>query len=454
MKSLLPLYAFCVLGFFSSGLTAGADDEWISLFNGENLEGWVIKVTGYEVGENPGDLFRVEDGLLTVSYAGFETFNKDFGHIFTEKTYTNYRFRCEYRFIGEQVANGPKWAFRNSGIMLHSEPAEAMEINQNFPDSLEFQFLGASEDGSFRPTGSFFVVGNVVEHNGEIVTKNVQSTFQALPLNEWVQAEVFVYDSQVVHLINGQPVMSYSYPREADGTPKTSGHIALQAESHPVQFRNIEILPLPVLQTALYKWADGWRPLFNGKDLSDFTVENGKATYEVVDGVITGHTAVPSPNTFLSTKKTYRDFELVFEVKVDDHLNSGVQIRSRTGAKVNSKEGRYHGPQVEIEASPGQAGYIYGEATGRGWLSPEPKSPVPTVNQHSHFRNGEWNHYRIVAKGARIQTYINGRLVADLSDEAIYATHPEGHIGLQVHSIHKDQHPMSVSWRKLYIREL
>ncbi len=197
-----------------------------------------------------------------------------------------------------------------------------------------------------------------------------------------------------------------------------------------------------------YNASDGWKPLFNGKDLSEFTIEDGKATYQVEEGVITGTTVVPSPNTFLATKASYGDFELVFEVKVDDKLNSGVQIRSR------SKPGRFFGPQVEIEASPGQSGFIYGEATGRGWLSPEPKSKDPAVKQHDLLKNGEWNHYRIVAKGARIQTFINGEPVADLADDAIYETHPEGHIGLQVHGIKKELHPMQVSWKNLYIREL
>ena len=154
--------------------------------------------------------------------------------------------------------------------------------------------------------------------------------------------------------------------------------------------------------------------------------------------------------------KEYGDFELVFETMVHDNLNSGVQIRSRSRTEKEGKfkVGRYYGPQVEIEAGPGQAGFIYGEATGLNWLSPEPQSEDPAVNQHEHFGNGEWNQYRIVAKGPRIQTWINGRLIADLSHEGVYATHPTGHIGLQVHSIRKDLHPMSVSWRNLYIREL
>jgi len=203
-----------------------------------------------------------------------------------------------------------------------------------------------------------------------------------------------------------------------------------------------------------YPASEGWKPLFNGNDLSEFIVEDGKATYQVEDGIITGTTAVPSPNTFLATKATYGDFELVFDVKVADKLNSGVQIRSRSRTAEEGKPGRFFGPQVEIEASPGQSGFIYGEATGRGWLSPEPGSKDPAVKQHSLLKNGEWNHYRIVAQGARIQTFINGQPVADLTDEEIYKTHSEGHLGLQVHGIKKDLHPMQVSWKNLYIREL
>ncbi|VGO22771.1 hypothetical protein SCARR_04867 [Pontiella sulfatireligans] len=205
-----------------------------------------------------------------------------------------------------------------------------------------------------------------------------------------------------------------------------------------------------------YKPSDAWKPLFNGTDLSEFLVEDGVAPYEVKDGVITGRTAVPSPNTFLATKAEYGDFELEFDVMVSDKLNSGVQIRSRSRTEAEGKHaiGRFYGPQVEIEAGPGQAGYIYGEATGRGWLSPEPKSKDPAVKQHDIFKNGEWNHYRIVAKGARIQTFINGQPIADLSDEEIFKTHPKGHIGLQVHGVKAALHPMSVSWRNLYIREI
>lgn len=202
---------------------------------------------------------------------------------------------------------------------------------------------------------------------------------------------------------------------------------------------------------------DGWTHLFNGKNLDNWSVKSGFATYAIEDGgVIVGKTATGSPNTFLCTNEEYGDFELKFEVKVDDGLNSGVQIRSKlknADAK-NAHGGRVYGPQVEIEAGPGQAGYIYGEATGRGWLSPEPQSDDKTVNQHDHFNNGQWNQYRVVAKGPNIKVWINGEMIADLTDEEIYKTHPKGLIGLQVHGIGKDAGPYEVRWRNLNLRKL
>ncbi len=204
---------------------------------------------------------------------------------------------------------------------------------------------------------------------------------------------------------------------------------------------------------------DGWVDLFNGTNLDGWSIQSGVATYRIEDGAIVGKNTEGSPNTFLCTDKEYGDFELEFDVKDDDGLNSGVQIRSLirkedVGEGKNDKAGRVYGPQCEIEASPGQAGYIYGEATGLGWLSPEPSSKDPAINQHSLMKNGEWNHFRIVAKGPNIQTFINGTKVADLTHEEIYKSHPKGLIGLQVHGIKPGTGPFEVRWRNLRIKEL
>ena len=192
----------------------------------------------------------------------------------------------------------------------------------------------------------------------------------------------------------------------------------------------------------------GWVNLFNGKNLDGWVVKNGTATYKVVDGTIKGTTTEGSRNTFLCTKKKYGNFELEFEVKVDDMLNSGVQIRS----KKEKGDKAVNGPQVEIEASGAngaEAGYVYGEATGRGWLTPKER-----LKPHKNFKDGEWNKYRIVANGPRIQTWINGEKIEDLTDEAIYKTHPKGFIGLQVHGIKKGTGPYSVAWKDIRIKEL
>lgn len=186
----------------------------------------------------------------------------------------------------------------------------------------------------------------------------------------------------------------------------------------------------------------GWTNLFDGETLEGWEQKNGWANYRVEDGAIVGRTATGSPNSFLCTTDEYGDFELTFEVKVDDRLNSGVQIRSHS--KDDYKNGRVHGPQVEIEASPGEAGYIYSEGTGRGWISQQRKP-------HELLKNGKWNHYRVRAVGDRLQTWINGQAVEDLRDEE---SPQSGSIGLQVHGISRDQGPYEVRWRNIRIRPL
>jgi hypothetical protein len=185
----------------------------------------------------------------------------------------------------------------------------------------------------------------------------------------------------------------------------------------------------------------GFVSLFDGKTLEGWTQRNGLATYEVEDGAVVGHTAKNSPNSFLCTNKAYCDFELLFEVKVAPGLNSGVQVRSRSSKDYQNE--RVHGPQVEITTAPGPSGYIYGEATGRGWLS-------PTQEIKDAYKNDQWNKYRVLAVGPRIQTWINDVKIADLTDEASSQC---GFIGLQVHGV-GDRGPFEVRWRNIKIKDL
>ena len=199
-------------------------------------------------------------------------------------------------------------------------------------------------------------------------------------------------------------------------------------------------------------------PIFDGKTLEGWTQKNGTATYVVKDGAILGTTKEGSPNSFLCSNKLYGNFDLQFEVKlINNELNSGVQIRSQT-KDLNDKEkkrgdkfGRVNGPQVEIEATRdkgAESGYIYGEACG-GWMTPKDK-----LKPHKHFKDGEWNKYRVLAEGARIQTWINGKQVSDLVDKEKLKTHPKGFIGLQVHGVRKRSGPYSVTWRNIKVREI
>ena len=193
---------------------------------------------------------------------------------------------------------------------------------------------------------------------------------------------------------------------------------------------------------------DKYTPIFDGKTLKGWTQRNGTATYRVENGAIVGKTKEGSPNSFLCTDKLYGNFDLKFEVKVDNGLNSGVQIRSQTK---DGPKGRVNGPQVEIEMSGkngAESGYIYGEAAG-GWMTPADKR-----KPHKHFKDGEWNTYRVVAKDAHIQVWINGVQISDLVDKEKLKSHPKGFIGLQVHGIRKGSGPFEVSWRNLGIIEL
>jgi 3-keto-disaccharide hydrolase len=190
---------------------------------------------------------------------------------------------------------------------------------------------------------------------------------------------------------------------------------------------------------------DGWVSLFDGKSLKGWKQRNGTAKYRAEKGAIVGKTNEGSPNSFLCTLKNYGDFELTFEVKVANELNSGVQIRSASTKSFNNY--RVHGPQVEISTD-GKAGFIYGEALGTGWISDEAK-----VNKLTKaFKNGQWNKYRVLAKGKSIKTWINGVPIADTIDNK--SKMKSGFIGLQVHGIAKGTGPYEVRWRNIKLREL
>lgn len=254
------------LAFVFAGASAHAADpppkaapkeKWVQLFNGKDLKGWTPKIRGYKFGENFANTFRVENGVIKVSYEGYEKFDEKFGHLFFKKSFSKYRLRIEYRFLGDQVKGGPAWAFRNSGVMLHCQAPKSMTKDQEFPASIEVQFLGGKESGE-RSTGNLCTPGTNVVIDGVLVTQHcTNSKSKTYRGDQWVTAEVEVHGGgEVKHIINGETVLTYSEPQldEADAAAKSlikggkkiiqGGYISLQAESHPIEFRKVEILEL------------------------------------------------------------------------------------------------------------------------------------------------------------------------------------------------------------------
>lgn len=238
--------------------------QWISLFNGKDLAGWTPKITGYPAGENFANTFRVVDGLLTVSYDGYDKFQgpngrERFGHLFYKTPYSNYIVAAEYRFIGEQAAGGPGWATRNSGIMVHGQMPGDMGLNQDFPISIEVQLLGGNGTAP-RTTANLCTPGTNVVIGGQLVTRHcTSSTSPTFHGDQWVRVEAEVHGAgTIIHRVNGVEVLRYEKAQTgggnvkdtgpnapADGMLLTGGTISLQSESHPVQFRKVELLVLP-----------------------------------------------------------------------------------------------------------------------------------------------------------------------------------------------------------------
>ena len=234
-------------------------DKWIQLFNGKDLKDWKIKFSGHDLHDNVRDTFRVEDGVLKVDYSNYESFDRKFGHIFYKDSFSHYRLRVEYRFVGEQVKDAPGWAFRNNGLMLHCQSPESIEKGQDFPASIEVQLLGGPGGDSKRTTANLCTPSTNVVMGGKLQTRHcIDSTSETYHGDQWVTVEIEVRGNEVVkHIIDGKTVLEYTEPQldERDSFAKklmaagakkmlSEGYISLQAESHPTEFRKIELQKL------------------------------------------------------------------------------------------------------------------------------------------------------------------------------------------------------------------
>ncbi len=442
--------AVCVMLSTVPGVTAEnedapGEDGWVKLFNGKNLDGWTPKIRGYECGENFGKTFRVEDGLLKVSYDQYEQFDGKFGHLFYKDKFSHYILRVEYRFVGEQTPGGPGWAKRNSGIMIHSQHAKTMRKDQNFPVSIEVQLLGGTGSGN-RPTLNLCTPGTNVVMNGELVTRHCNSSkSKTYHGDQWVTAQVEVHGNEVVrHVVNGETVLEYEKPqldeRDADARKLMEngdkmlheGYICLQAESHPVEFRRVEILRLDGPKVERSKAADGFVPLFNGENLDGWEA-TGNALWMVENGMLVGTQGEDNAPGDLFTKASYGDFELLTTWRAEWPCNSGVWFRFQSPRKA------YQADILEWKNPVCWSGTLY--CPGKMFLAMNTDESL--VN-----RDG-WNDMKIRAVGDSLKIWLNGKQVANVTDK----TTDSGKIGIQVHPGGQFG-PMKIVFREMLIKPL
>ena len=261
-ESIFTLITLSLL-FMNTAFLFGQDtqkEEWISMFNGHDIENWMVKIHHYPVHENYANTFRVEDQMIRVSYENYEgQFNDRFGHLYYQQPYSYFRLQMEYRFVGELYPGAPSYTLLNSGVMFHSQDPRTMPVEQDWPISVEMQFLAGVEEGKARPTGNMCSPGTEVVYQGKVHPSHcINSSSETYFGDQWVSAELIVFgDSLVYHLINGDTVLQYTQPQigggvvnrfdptmKQDGKLLTEGYIALQSEGQPIDFRNIRLLNL------------------------------------------------------------------------------------------------------------------------------------------------------------------------------------------------------------------
>ncbi len=233
--------------------------QWESLFNGENLDGWIPKFYHHELGDNYANTFRVKNGVIQVNYNNYKEFGDRYGHLFYNKPFSSYHLKFEYRFTDQWMKDAASYTYRNSGVMFHSQAPKTILKEQNWPISVEYQILAEETEGESRPTGNMCSPGTEIFVNNEIAAQHcVPSSSKTYKWDEWVKGELIVYsDSLVIHIVNGKEVLRYNSPQIGGGTTKgydpaikidgkslTEGYIGLQAEGQGIEFKEIKIKEL------------------------------------------------------------------------------------------------------------------------------------------------------------------------------------------------------------------
>lgn len=246
-----------LVSLITSAQNESLPGKWLKLFNGKDLKDWKIKIKDHPLNENYGNTFRVENGVMKVSYDQYDSFKQQFGHIYYKQKFTAYLLVVEYRFTGDQVKGGPDWAYRNSGAMLHCQSPESIYLDQDFPISLEEQLLGGNGKDD-RPTANLCTPGTNVVLKGKLFTPHcINSTSKTYHGDQWVHVEALVLmDSVIKHIVGSDTVLEYGKPQYdgndqwvkkaglKDGQLIKEGYISLQSESHPCEFRKVELFNL------------------------------------------------------------------------------------------------------------------------------------------------------------------------------------------------------------------
>jgi hypothetical protein len=455
------------------GIGASHAENWIPLFNGKDLDGWTPKFADMQVGENHHNIFRVADGILKVDYSDAEKFDGRFGHLFYKTPYSHYRIRAEIRFTGEQVPGGPEWAFRNNGLMLHSQAPETMGLEQKFPTSIEVQMSGAdpgkNPQTAGRPMGCLFTPGTKVMREGKEYKGGANSA-SGDPMSglEWVTVEAEVRGGEeIIHFVNGNEVLRYQNTMLQDGTPLTSGYIAIQAETHNTDFRKIELMPLPGNKSV----PNGMTSLFDGKSLDGWKLgPKSEGHWKVVDGVI-DYDALAGEH--LWTEESFGDFELHVDWRIKEThglypvptvLPDGSHKKGPDGKDIitptpNADSGILLRGEMKSQCNiwcwPIGSGEVYGYRMDRN-MPPEVRAGVtPKVRADNPV--GEWNRFIIRMVGDRLTVNLNGQTVIDNAQlPGIPASGPIGfqhHGGLEKDGTYNNASSL-MQFRNVFIKKL
>ncbi|OZI09073.1 hypothetical protein BWI93_06095 [Siphonobacter sp. BAB-5385] len=252
-------YTLVCLALLAASSVQAQKKKWVSLFNGKDISDWIVKIHHHDVNVNYGNTFRVEDGMIKVRYDQYDHFNEQYGHLYYKTPFSHYHLVIEYKFADPWRKDAPSYTILNSGVMFHSQDPRTMPKEQDWPISIEMQFLAGLGDGKPRPTGNMCSPGTNIVYKGKLDKRHcIDSNSKTYGKDEWVRAELIVLgDSLVKHIINGETVLEYSKPQiggdvanrydpaqKVDGKILSSGFIALQSEGQPIDFRKVEIMDL------------------------------------------------------------------------------------------------------------------------------------------------------------------------------------------------------------------